>query len=92
MPVLIHDVGQGDCEKEMANVTYHILPINGPGIICVGETALILDGSLKGNSKLHEVRHPVIGRKSEMYCSIEWKVPMSVEMAGENYCTARSDH
>lgn len=37
--------------KRNDNVTYSIMTINGPSIICVGETALILDGSLKGNSK-----------------------------------------
>lgn len=50
-----------------------IMPINGPSIICVGETALILDGSLKGNSKLREVRHPAPEERREIYCSIEWK-------------------
>lgn len=50
------------------------MPINGPGIICVGETALISDDSLKGNSELREVRHPETERKSEIYCSIDGQV------------------
>lgn len=41
------------------------MPINGPSIICVGETALISDGSLKGNSKLREVRHPASGEREK---------------------------
>lgn len=71
-------------KKSQRNIR-RIIPINGPaGVICVGETALILDGSLKGSSKLCEVRHPVLQRKREIYCSIQGKVPPTMGLFAWN--------
>lgn len=55
------------------------MPINGPSIICVGETALILDGSLKGNSKLREVRHPAPEEREKFIAQSSGRPPMTMD-------------
>lgn len=68
------------------------MPINGPtGVICVGETALILDGSLKGNSKLREVRHLLPERKERNLLLNREEGPADNGIVRRE-CAVESDH